>query len=87
MFNTNDKASGTACRRAPEPGGGAAAAWPMRSPPPSCLQLLDQIFNLKFTSKQLVRAAKKCEKEEKDEKLKIKKAIEKGGWAGLRSPL
>ena len=45
------------------------------------LQLLDQIFNLKFTSKQLVRAAKKCEKEEKDEKLKIKKAIEKGGWA------
>jgi len=27
-----------------------------------------------------VRAAKKCEKEEKDEKLKIKKAIEKGGW-------
>lgn len=43
-------------------------------------QLLDQIFNLKFTSKQLVRAARKCEKEEKDEKLKIKKAIEKGGW-------
>ena len=41
-------------------------------------QLLDQIFNLKFTSKQLVRAARKCEKEEKDEKLKIKKAIEKG---------
>ena len=39
---------------------------------------MDQIFNLKFTSKQLVRAAKKCEKEEKDEKLKIKKAIEKG---------
>lgn len=43
-------------------------------------QLMDQIFNLKFTSKQLVRAAKKCEKEEKDEKLKIKKAIEKGAW-------
>ena len=42
------------------------------------MQLLDQIFNLKFTSKQLVRAAKKCEKEEKDEKAKIKKAIEKG---------
>lgn len=45
-------------------------------------QLLDQIFNLKFTSKQLVRAARKCEKEEKDEKLKIKKAIEKGAWVG-----
>jgi hypothetical protein len=43
------------------------------------LQLMDQIFNLKFTSKQLVRASRKCEKEEKDEKLKIKKAIEKGG--------
>lgn len=41
-------------------------------------KLLDQIFNLKFTSKQLVRASKKCESEEKSEKLKIKKAIEKG---------
>lgn len=55
---------------------------------PACsaerLQLLDQIFNLKFTSKQLVRAAKKCEKEEKDEKLKIKKAIEKGARAKRR---
>ena len=45
---------------------------------------MDQIFNLKFTSKQLVRASRKCEKEEKDEKLKIKKAIEKGGWVGGR---
>eukprot|EP00854_Cymbomonas_tetramitiformis_P006974 gene6974-8316_t len=33
-------------------------------------KLLDQIFNLKFTAKQLVRQAKKCEK--------VKKAIEKG---------
>lgn len=49
------------------------------------LQLLDQIFNLKFTSKQLVRAAKKCEKEEKDEKLKIKKAVEKGGCCWLHT--
>lgn len=47
-------------------------------------KLLDQIFNLKFTSKQLVRAAKKCEKEEKDEKLKIKKAIEKGNQDGAK---
>ena len=29
--------------------------------------------------KQLVRQAAKCEKEEKTERLKIKKAIEKGG--------
>lgn len=44
----------------------------------------DQIFNLKFTSKQLVRQAAKCEKEEKSERLKIKKAIEKGGpWEGI----
>lgn len=47
-------------------------------------KLLDQIFNLKFTSKQLVRASKKCEGEEKSEKLKIKKAIEKG-WYILSS--
>ena len=32
---------------------------------------MDQIFDLKFTSKQLVRQAKKCEKEEKTEKLKV----------------
>lgn len=41
-------------------------------------QLQEQIFNLKFTSKQLVRASKKAEKDEKAEKLKVKKAIEKG---------
>ena len=34
-------------------------------------KLMDQIFDLKFTSKQLVRQAKKCEKEEKTEKLKV----------------
>ena len=39
-------------------------------------QLLDQIFNLKFTSKQLARSANKCVKDEKSEKLKVKKAIE-----------
>jgi hypothetical protein len=48
-------------------------------------KLLDQIFNLKFTAKQLARASRKCESEEKSEKLKIKKAIEKGArprsWA------
>jgi hypothetical protein len=34
-------------------------------------KLLDQIFNLKFTSKQLVKSSSKCEKEEKLEKLKV----------------
>lgn len=47
-------------------------------------KLLDQIFQLKFTSKSLVRQAKKCEKDEKSEKLKVKKAIEKGNMDGAR---
>lgn len=47
-------------------------------------KLLDQIFQLKFTSKTLVRQAKKCEKDEKSEKLKVKKAIEKGNMDGAR---
>ena len=47
-------------------------------------KLLDQIFNLKFTSKQLQRTARKSEKEEKSEKLKIKKAIEKGNIDGAK---
>ncbi|EFJ48540.1 hypothetical protein VOLCADRAFT_60422 [Volvox carteri f. nagariensis] len=47
-------------------------------------KLLDQIFNLKFTAKQLARSAIKAEKEEKSEKLKVKKAIEKGNMEGAR---
>ncbi|CAL5224278.1 g6940 [Coccomyxa viridis] len=47
-------------------------------------KLLDQIFNLKFTSKQLVKSSSKCEKEEKTEKLKVKKAIEKGNIDGAK---
>jgi len=46
--------------------------------------LLDQIFNLKFTAKQLTRSSIKCEKEEKAEKLKVKKAIEKGNLDGAK---
>ena len=38
----------------------------------------DQLFNLKFTAKQLERQHKKCEKEEKKEKERVKKAIQKG---------
>ncbi|XP_034034616.1 charged multivesicular body protein 1b [Thalassophryne amazonica] len=36
------------------------------------------LFNLKFTAKELERNAKKCDKEEKAEKAKVKKAIQKG---------
>ncbi|XP_042498580.1 ESCRT-related protein CHMP1B-like [Macadamia integrifolia] len=47
-------------------------------------KLMDQIFNMKLTSKSLVRQAKKCEQEEKSEKAKVKKAIEKGNMDGAR---
>mmetsp|Transcript_4147 Transcript_4147/g.10051 ORF Transcript_4147/g.10051 Transcript_4147/m.10051 type:complete len:213 (+) Transcript_4147:244-882(+) len=47
-------------------------------------QLLDQIFNLKFTAKQLVRTAAKCDKEEKQLKSKVKTAIEKGNIEGAK---
>jgi charged multivesicular body protein 1 len=47
-------------------------------------KLLDQIFNLKFTAKQLQRSAVKCEKDEKSERLKVKKAIEKGNIEGAK---
>jgi len=36
------------------------------------------LFNLKFAAKELQRNAKKCEKDEKTEKSKLKKAIQKG---------
>jgi len=39
---------------------------------------VDHLFNLKFAVKELERNSKKCEKEEKAEKLKTKKAIQKG---------
>jgi charged multivesicular body protein 1 len=42
------------------------------------------LFNLKFSSKQMARNAKKCEKEEKAEKLKLKKALQKGNIEGAR---
>jgi hypothetical protein len=41
-------------------------------------KLFDQIFELKFTSKQLNKQSQKCESEEKSEKIKAKKAMEKG---------
>ncbi|KAL3675496.1 hypothetical protein R1sor_025444 [Riccia sorocarpa] len=47
-------------------------------------KLLEQVFELKMTAKTLARQARKCEKEEKSEKLKVKKAIEKGNMDGAR---
>eukprot|EP01096_Ripella_sp_DP13-Kostka_P010007 TRINITY_DN3884_c0_g1_i1.p1 TRINITY_DN3884_c0_g1~~TRINITY_DN3884_c0_g1_i1.p1 ORF type:complete len:213 (-),score=114.86 TRINITY_DN3884_c0_g1_i1:123-713(-) len=44
----------------------------------------NQLFNLKFTSKQFQRQAKKSEKEIKKEKLKLKKAIETGNTEGAK---
>jgi charged multivesicular body protein 1 len=43
-----------------------------------CAPQENQLFQMKFTSKQLSRMQTKCEKQERDEKLKVKKAIEKG---------
>ncbi|ORX48605.1 putative vacuolar-protein sorting and endocytosis factor [Hesseltinella vesiculosa] len=40
--------------------------------------LENQLFQLKFTAKQLQKQSKRCQKEEAQEKLKVKKAIEQG---------
>jgi charged multivesicular body protein 1 len=42
------------------------------------------LFTLKFTAKQLVRQSKRAEKAEKQEKLKLKKAIEQGDMERAR---
>eukprot|EP00741_Cyanophora_paradoxa_P011233 tig00020554_g10852.t1 len=47
-------------------------------------KLFDQIFQLKFTAKQMIKASTKCEKEEKEERFKLKKAIEKKNMDGAR---
>lgn len=44
----------------------------------------EHLFNLKFAVKELERNSKKCEKEEKMEKEKAKKAIQKGNMEGAR---
>ena len=46
--------------------------------------LENQLFNLKFTAKQFEKQSKKCEKNEKVQKLKLKQAIEKGNMEGAR---
>lgn len=47
-------------------------------------KLQDQLFNLKFTAKQLGRNSKKALKNEKVMKKKLKKAIEQGNTDGAR---
>jgi charged multivesicular body protein 1 len=41
-------------------------------------KIFDQIFELKFLSKQLVKESKRCESEESSQKLKAKQAMVKG---------
>lgn len=43
-----------------------------------------QCFQLKFTSKQMARMAKKCEKQEAEVKAKVKKSMEKGDMVSAR---
>ncbi|XP_033107061.1 charged multivesicular body protein 1b-like isoform X2 [Anneissia japonica] len=44
----------------------------------------EHLFNLKFAAKSLQRESKKCEKLEKEEKNKLKKAIQKGNMEGAK---
>lgn len=47
-------------------------------------KLEDELFNMKFTAKTLNRNAKKCEKNQAAQKIKLKKAIEQGNMEGAR---
>uniref|UniRef100_A0A3B4EQT7 Charged multivesicular body protein 1b-1-like n=1 Tax=Pundamilia nyererei TaxID=303518 RepID=A0A3B4EQT7_9CICH len=42
------------------------------------------LFNLKFAAKELQRNSRKCDKEEKSEKTKVKQAIQKGNMEAAR---
>ena len=44
----------------------------------------NQLFNIKFTAKQIHRMSKKSDKQHEQEKLKVKKAIEKGDAESAR---
>merc|ERR1711936_902572 len=50
----------------------------------SAAQMEKHLFNLKFAAKQLNRDSKKAEKEEKAERAKLKKAMEKGNMEVAR---
>uniref|UniRef100_A0A8C1L1U8 Chromatin modifying protein 1B n=2 Tax=Cyprinus carpio TaxID=7962 RepID=A0A8C1L1U8_CYPCA len=45
---------------------------------------MNNLFNLKFAAKELQRSSKKCDKEEKAEKAKVKKAVQKGNMEVAR---
>ncbi len=44
----------------------------------------NQLFNIKFTAKEIHRMSKKCEKEHTQELTKVKKAMEKGDAESAR---
>lgn len=44
----------------------------------------EQLFNLKYTSKQMQKSADKCQKQEKVEKEKLKKALQQGNNDGAK---
>ncbi|KAL7527866.1 hypothetical protein ACHAXR_002176 [Thalassiosira sp. AJA248-18] len=48
------------------------------------ISLEDELINLKLTSKQMQRASKKCDKNEKAAVTKLKKAIQQGNSEGAR---
>eukprot|EP00580_Thalassiosira_gravida_P003876 CAMPEP_0201599508 /NCGR_PEP_ID=MMETSP0492-20130828/926_1 /ASSEMBLY_ACC=CAM_ASM_000837 /TAXON_ID=420259 /ORGANISM="Thalassiosira gravida, Strain GMp14c1" /LENGTH=207 /DNA_ID=CAMNT_0048062093 /DNA_START=234 /DNA_END=857 /DNA_ORIENTATION=- len=48
------------------------------------VSLEDELINLRLTSKQMQRASKKCEKNEKAAVTKLKKAIQQGNSEGAR---
>lgn len=52
--------------------------------PWSAPSLEDELINLRLTSKQMQRASKKCEKNEKEAVTKVKKAIKQGNPEGAR---
>uniref|UniRef100_M4C5I2 Uncharacterized protein n=1 Tax=Hyaloperonospora arabidopsidis (strain Emoy2) TaxID=559515 RepID=M4C5I2_HYAAE len=47
-------------------------------------KLEDELFNIKFTAKTLLRNSKKCEKNQAVQKTKLKKAIEQGNMEGAK---
>lgn len=48
------------------------------------VSLQETVFELKLKSKEMARASKKCEKDERAERLNVKKQIEKGNKEGAR---
>lgn len=50
----------------------------------SSVSLEEELINLRLTSKQMQRASKKCEKNEKGAVTKLKKAIQQGNSEGAR---